>query len=246
MSDWFGFDREDFLWNGYECIIVRPAQPLPGNPFVWRTEFFGAFAAADLEMVKRGYALTYVRLSDKYGNPWAVERMHEYYLYLTRERGFGEGAILFGFSRGGLYAMNFALTHPECVDKIYLDAPVLDVTSWPGGMGKGVGSREREWGDCLACYGETEESVFDCLAARPVKRGDEFASLGIPLAVIAGNADDVVPYTENAMPFINDFLRAGGKLYIRVKPACGHHPHSFEDADEIGALTDFLCKRTRK
>lgn len=243
MADWFDFEREDFIWNGFACILVKPEKPLPGNPFVWRTEFFGAFAAADLEMVKRGYALTYVRLSGKYGNPWAVERMHGYYEYLKREKGFGKKAILFGFSRGGLYAMNFALAYPECVDKIYLDAPVLDVTSWPGGMGKGIGSREHEWGDCLTCYGETEDSIFDCLAARPVKRGDEFASLDIPLAVIAGNADETVPYDENAMPFINDFLRAGGKLYIRVKPACGHHPHSFEDPKEIRDLCDFLTKQ---
>ena len=34
--------------------------------------------------------------------------------------------VLEGFSRGGLYAFNFAATHPTRVAALYLDAPVLD------------------------------------------------------------------------------------------------------------------------
>ena len=84
MELWNGFEREDFRFGGFDCILVKPARPLPGNPFVWRAEFFDAFAQCDLEMVRRGYHLTYIRLSDQYGCPWAVERMKEYYDYLTR------------------------------------------------------------------------------------------------------------------------------------------------------------------
>ena len=71
-STWNGFKREDFLFNGFKCILVSPEHPLPGNPFVWRAEFFDAFAQCDLEMVRRGYYLTYINLSDKYGclNSW--------------------------------------------------------------------------------------------------------------------------------------------------------------------------------
>lgn len=237
-STWNGFKREDFLFNGFKCILVSPEHPLPGNPFVWRAEFFDAFAQCDLEMVRRGYYLTYINLSDKYGCPWAIERMKEYYDYLTGERGLGLTPLIFGFSRGGLYTTNFALTYPDCVGKIYLDAPVLSVLSWPGGKGSGIGA-PREWQECLECFGRTEQDISDCKEAFPVRRGAELARLDVPVALVAGGADDVVPYNENGFIFADAFTRAGGRIFIRIKPTCGHHPHSLEDVTE---LCDFLCR----
>lgn len=235
-NTWRGFEREDFEFNGFECILVSPKVPLSGKPFVWRTEFFDAFAQCDEEMVARGYYLTYIKLSDKYGCPWAVERMKAYYDYLVGARGLGAKPLLFGFSRGGLYALNFALKYPDCVGKLYLDAPVLDVTSWPGGKGAGVGA-PNEWRECLKCYGRAESDIADCVDAMPVKRGAELARRGIPLALVAGGADDVVPFAENGQRFMNDYVCAGGTLFVRVKPECGHHPHSLTD---VKALCDFL------
>lgn len=238
MENWNGFEREDFRFGGFDCILVKPDNPLPGRPFVWRAEFFGAFAQCDLEMVRRGYYLTYICLTDQYGCPWAVERMREYHEHLTRERGLGARPLIFGFSRGGLYAVNFALAYPERVGKLYLDAPVLDVLSWPAGRGAGVGA-PREWQECLKCYGATEETIGACAQARPVTRGAELARLGIPLALVAGGSDDVVPYAENGAPFAADYTRAGGQPFVRLKPECGHHPHSLDDVRE---LCDFLCR----
>ncbi len=238
MSEWHGYAREDFTLDGLECILVTPRDPLPGRPFAWRAEFFDAFAQCDLEMVRRGYHLAYIRLSDKYGCPWAVERMCMFHEYLTRERGLGAHPVLIGFSRGGLYAVNFALSCPERVGKLYLDAPVLDVLSWPGGRGRGVGA-EREWRECLACYGATEATIQSNMQARPVKRGAELARLGIPLAMVIGGADDLVPFEENGRPFADAFAAAGGLLLLNIKPSCGHHPHSLDDVSE---LCDFLCR----
>ena len=238
MSEWHGYAREDFTLDGLECILVTPRDPLPGRPFAWRAEFFDAFAQCDLEMVRRGYHLAYIRLSDKYGCPWAVERMCMFHEYLTRERGLGAHPVLIGFSRGGLYAVNFALSCPERVGKLYLDAPVLDVLSWPGGRGRGVGA-EREWRECLACYGATEATIQSNVQARPVKRGAELARLGIPLAMVIGGADDLVPFEENGRPFADAFAAAGGLLLLNIKPSCGHHPHSLDDVSE---LCDFLCR----
>ncbi len=237
-SEWHGYAREDFELDGFECILVRPRDPLPGKPFAWRAEFFDAFAQCDLELVRRGYHLAYIRLSDRYGCPWAIERMRRFHEYLTQECGLGAKPVILGFSRGGLYAVNFALSCPERVGKLYLDAPVLDVMSWPGGRGAGGGAA-REWRECLECYGETEATIARNPQARPVKRGAELARLGIPLAVVIGGADDVVPFEENARPFADAFAAAGGRLLLNIKPNCGHHPHSLDDVSE---LCDFLCE----
>ena len=44
-SVWEGFERTDFTLAGRPGHIIHPESPLPGNPWVWRAEFFGAFAA---------------------------------------------------------------------------------------------------------------------------------------------------------------------------------------------------------
>lgn len=237
MSTWRGFERINFELDGHACILVRPEQAAEGKPWVWRAEFFDAFAQADEEMVRRGWHVAYVRLSDRYGCPSAVEDMEAFRAHMVKEYGLSEKPALFGFSRGGLYAVNYALTHPEHTGKIYLDAPVLDIRSWPGGKGKGIGSGEC-WRECLQCYGLTEETAktFD---KNPLDRAEELAKTGIPVIMVAGGADDVVPYEENGEIFGKRFRAAGGVMEEYVKPECGHHPHSLEDPAPIA---EFLVR----
>lgn len=238
MNAWCGFERIDFEFEGHECILVKPEKALPGNPWVWRAEFFGAFAQADEAMAKRGYHVAYVRLSDRYGCPSAVEDMEAFRAMMAREYGLNERPLIFGFSRGGLYTVNYALAYPQHTGKIYIDAPVLDIRSWPGGKGKGLGN-EACWQECMACYGLTEETAkaFD---QNPLDRAEELAKTGIPVIMVAGGADETVPYEENGEPFVKRFRAAGGVIEEYVKPECGHHPHSLEDPTPI---VEFLVRK---
>ncbi len=231
MARWAGFERIDFEFEGHSCILVRPDRAAAGNPWVWRTEFFGAFAQADIAMLHEGYHVAYVKLSDRYGCESAVEDMERFRSEMVRRYGLNGKAILFGFSRGGLYAVNYALKYGQHVGKIYLDAPVLDIRSWPAGWGKGVGGK-REWEECKECYGldDVTARAFD---KNPLDRAQELAARRIPVLIVAGDADDVVPLEENGMPFAQRYAAAGGRLEMIVKPECGHHPHSLENTEPI-------------
>ena len=231
MNTWRGFERIDFEFEGHACILVKPERAAEGNPWVWRAEFFNDFAQADEAMAKKGWHVAYVKLSDRYGCPSAVEDMEAFRKYMVAEYGLSEKPAIFGFSRGGLYTVNYALTYPMHTGKIYIDAPVLDSRSWPGGKGKGCGS-EKCWQECMECYGLTEETAktFD---RNPLDRAEELAKTGIPVIMVAGGADDVVPYDENGEIFVRRFRAAGGVIEEYVKPECGHHPHSLEDPAPI-------------
>ena len=237
MSTWRGFERIDFEFEGHACILVKPDQAAEGNPWVWRAEFFDAFAQADEAMAKKGWHVAYVKLSDRYGCPSAVEDMEKFRRHMVKEYGLHEKPAIFGFSRGGLYTVNYALTYPMHTGKIYIDAPVLDIRSWPGGKGKGCGS-EQCWQECMECYGLTEETAkeFD---RNPLDRAEELARTGIPVIMVAGGSDDVVPYDENGEIFVRRFRAAGGVIEEYVKPECGHHPHSLEDPTPI---VEFLMR----
>ena len=232
-SSWRGFHREDFVFEGHECILVRPDNPRPDRAWAWRAEFFDAFAQADEAMVRAGYHLAYIRLSDRYGCPSAVRDMEAFRKMLVEARGLRDRPHIFGFSRGGLYAVNYALAYPEHTGKLYLDAPVLDIRSWPGGKGKGAGD-EKCWRECLSCYGLDEAAArFD---RNPLDRAEELAEKGVPVVLVAGGADRTVPYDENGLPFAARFRRAGGRIRVIVKPDCDHHPHSLEDPAPVTAF----------
>jgi len=238
MASWHGFKRIDFEFHGHECILVCPHIPAEGRPWVWRSEFFGAFAQADEAMLRSGWHVAYVKLSDKYGCPDAVREMENFRVYLTAEYELCERAAIFGFSRGGLYAVNYALTYPNGVERLYLDAPVLDVRSWPAGWGAGIGGR-REWEQCKTCYALTDETARD-FSGNPLDRAEELARLNIPVLIVAGDADDVVPLSENSLPFEKKFSAAGGQIELIVKKGCGHHPHSLED---VAPIVKFLTEK---
>ena len=87
--------------------------------------FFDYKPIADLELVKRGYAAVFISMEDLYGSPKAMEVMDQFYRYLVDERKFSGKPVLFGLSRGGLYALNWAEKNPLCVAGVYVDAPRL-------------------------------------------------------------------------------------------------------------------------
>ncbi len=232
-------DREalHFVLDGHESWVVLPDNPLPDKRWAWRTEFFGAFDYADMALVEKGYYLVHHSISNMYGCPKAVKYMEAFYRVLTEELQLNKRAVMIGLSRGGLYAWNFAVAHPEQVACLYIDAPVLDIRSWPGGKFSGPGE-EGCWKECMEHYGLTEETASD-FKGNPIDHVREIAEAKIPVILVAGEADELVPYTENGAILEERFLAAGGRIKTIVKPDCGHHPHSLENPAEI---VDFIEK----
>ena len=122
--------KENFTVAGYNATVLIPEKA--NGEWIWKTEFFYAFDKAEQELYGIGYTRVYFEISDKYGSPDAVALMGEFYNELIKRYAFlDKKCHLVGFSRGGLYAFNFALKYPERVKSVYLDAPVLDLRSWP-------------------------------------------------------------------------------------------------------------------
>ena len=212
-----------FDFNGYEATVIRPEHP--NGKWIWKTEFLTAFDGAERALLDMGYTRVYYRISDKYGSYRAVRLMHDFYHFIVKEYALDPKCILFGFSRGGLYAFNFALFYPQYVDKIYLDAPVLDMRTWPP-----KGTRERE-----QVYQEytLNEDTLERFSGHPIENLKEFFNLNIPLLLIAGGADEAVPFDRNAGRMIDYCKENGIAITSIVKPECKHHPHSLADVAPI-------------
>ncbi len=226
-----GYRRTDFSCHFRAAILVHPHAPLPDNRWVWRTEFFDAFPQADLAFLAQGYHLVYLDLQNLYGSPPAILAMDQFYDQLLLQFSLASKMILEGFSRGGLFALNWAIKNPEKVAGIYLDAPVCDFKSWPAGRGTGCGSPE-DWERCKKVYDLSEEQALS-YPFNPIDQLEPIAKEGIPIFAVYGDQDEVVPMEENIQILEARYQALGGKIESIIKPGCGHHPHSLEDPRPI-------------
>ena len=231
-TTWNGFRRVAFKLDDRKCIVVMPDTAAEGNPWIWRTEFFGHEPQADIALLRKGYSAVYMDIHDMYGSPTAMTYMNEFYSYLVNESGLNRKTVLEGFSRGGLYAFNWAAENPDKVACIYVDAPVCDFKSWPAGKGNGEGS-PNDWEKLKKIYGFTSDEEALGYAHNPVDNLEPIAEAGIPIISVCGGADKLVPMDENINIVKERYTKLGGHIEIIVKPECGHHPHSLEDPEPI-------------
>ena len=138
---WEGFVRHDFKVDGTDVIVVEPATPLPGRPWAWRGEFFGAFPNADIALLKAGWHLAYLSVPDQFGSPKAVARWEKLYDVLVKDHQLSPRPALIGMSRGALYCMAWAAAHPDRTLLVYLDNGVWRLQELAWREAEGVGHR---------------------------------------------------------------------------------------------------------
>ena len=236
VSEWRGYERHDFTFNGRNGLIVLPKERAEGSPWVWRAEFFSAFDTVDMDLLSKGWALAYYEVSDMYGAPQALELMKPFHDAFVKEYSLSNKAAMFGFSRGGLYTSNYTAKYPEDICVIYLDAPVCDIRSWPCTT-EGITSGDTEcWEQCKVLYDLTDESA-KTFKGNPLDKIPTLVENKIPCILVAGLVDSVVPYCENGELFVAEYKRLGGEIKTILKPECDHHPHSLDDPTEV---TEFI------
>lgn len=230
-SEWNGYSRYDFQLAARMVTVVVPQVAAKGRPWLWRGEFFGAYAYVDEALLKKGWHVVYMACPDTFGDPDTMQRWMRLYEELTTRRGFSRHPVLLGMSRGGLYVYNWAAANPDKVGLIYGDAPVCDVKSWPGGKGKGKGSA-RDWDLFKKVYGLTEQEALDW-KHNPIDILAPIAAAHIPILHVVGDADESVPYDENTLVLKSRYEALGGHVELIVKHGVGHHPHSLENPAPI-------------
>jgi pimeloyl-ACP methyl ester carboxylesterase len=240
QNKWNGFEIIEFKFNGVDAKIVFPKKPNPAKNWIWRTQFWAHEPQTDIALLNQGFHVVYVDVVDLYGNKVAVNRLSDFYTFLIKNFGLNKKTVLEGMSRGGLDAFNWASENTDKVICIYVDAPVCDIKSWPGGLGKGQGSKN-DWEKCLKAYDLTELSVQD-FKGIPLNNCIKLAKAKIPVISVCGDADTVVPFEENSLKLAEIYRAAGGKIELIVKKGIGHHPHSLQDPKPI---VDFILKYTK-
>lgn len=230
---------ESFLLNDHAAFILTPAKDKQQTPQPW---IFYAPTLRGLpddsekwmheQFLDAGVAVAGIDVGESYGCPAGRELFTALVKEMVR-RGYSTKPCLLARSRGGLMATSWACDHPEKVSGIAGIYPVFDFRSYPG-LAKAAPAYE------------LSSSEIESRAAElnPIERVAILAKAKIPVYLIHGDDDSVVPFAQNSAEFLNHYKAANAGDAITLEIAEGQG-HTRWEGFRCQPLIDFAIARAR-
>ena len=225
------FKSKDFVYEGRKAIIVYPSCPANGK-LLLKTEYFTAFPYFEAAMLQRGYTLCYMAHPTRWAPDSETHIMADFVRFVAAELGFEPKCIPVGMSCGGLQAVRLAELHPELVSVMFLDAPVLNLLSLAGLGACNPTDAAKVWPELVKTYGFNKSTILN-FRKSPIDNMEPLIENNIPIMMIYGDEDLVVPYEENGQVLEDYYRENDGDLCVMRIPGRGHHPHSLQDPTPI-------------
>jgi pimeloyl-ACP methyl ester carboxylesterase len=232
---------ESFLVAGRPAFILTPPEAKRRSPQPW------IFYAPTLppypdshekwmheRFLDAGIAVAGIDVGEGFGSPASCELFSAFHRELTEKRGFAAKPCLLGRSRGGLWVTSWAVANPDKVAGIAGIYPVFDLRTYPG-LDKAA-----------PAFGLTAEQLKARLAEfNPIDRVGVLASRHIPVLIIHGDIDKVVPLKENSAELLTRYKAAGAGDDVSLIVAKGQGHNFWEGFFRCQPLVDFAIARAR-
>jgi len=227
---------EKFEVKGHTAYLYAAPQPAPGKPWVWYAPTLKGISLAQRTLyfagcLRAGLGIAGFDLGEVRGAPASTEQFTCFYDAMV-QRGFSAKPILLGQSRGGLMLLAWAVRHPDRVQAFVGIYPVCNLGGWPL-KNKPV---------TLADYKLTEPELRAKLTElNPLDNLKGLLANKVPMFVVHGDADALVPYAENTQILKERYEAGGGQITVKLIPGEGHKVSpSFFECQE---LLDFVLKQ---
>ena len=206
-------------------ILYAPTLPnCPDEAERWMHERF----------TEAGVAVAGIDSGESYGRPDGVAATEALHAEMVR-RGYSTRPAVLGRSRGGLWASAWAIAHPEWTAGIGGIYPVYDWRSYPG-IEKAA-----------PAYGLTAVQLTDRAAELcPIERINRLAEANVPVCIIHGDEDTVVPLEANSGELNRRYQAAGKGGLVQLIVAEGQGHSFWEGFFHCQELVDFLIDRARE
>lgn len=237
ISDYFGYECREFEFMGRSAKLVCPKVKPNGN-WALKTEYFTAFPDTELELLSRGWHIAYNQNIHRWAEPEDLKRKAAFVEFISKEFSLSEKCVPVGMSCGGMYAVKLAALIPEKIAGLYLDAPVINLLSCPCALGVAKISLYDEY------FELTGRTISEMLSYRdhPFDKLPILLENNIPIVMVAGDSDGVVPYCENGALVEKYYTENSGDIKVFLKPGCDHHPHGHEDPKVVADIIDSFVR----
>ncbi len=227
---------EVFEIDGHKAFVYAAPKPAAGKPWLWYAPTLGGVSLFGRKMyfeafMKAGIGIAGYDLGEVRGAPASTAKFTLFYEEMVK-RGYSAKPILLGQSRGGMMTLAWAFRNPDKVRAWVGIYPVCNLASWPLKNSKV---------QTLADFGMSEEELVAKLSEfNPVDHLKGLIDNKVPMFVVHGDTDVVVPYEVNTGLLKERYAAGGGQIRVKVIPGEGHKvgPSFFECQE----LVDFVLK----
>ncbi|MBR3691511.1 MAG: hypothetical protein IKL89_02270 [Clostridia bacterium] len=222
MDTWNGFPAEEFLFEGKKSIMVFPKGGKCGK-WMLKTEYFGAFPDVELRLLAEGFCLGYVENETRLATKADCDRKARFVAYVSKTYGLEAKCVPVGMSCGGAHAVRFAGFYPELVSCMYIDAPVLNFTDWPGRYGDPEVEKAFDT-EFAAAYPGVRRCDLLSFGEHPICSAPKLIAGKVRTLLVYGTEDATVDWRKNSAMLI-EAMAGTGLLTVKAVNLRGHHPH---------------------
>jgi pimeloyl-ACP methyl ester carboxylesterase len=228
---------ETFEIEGNQAFLYAAPKPAEGKPWVWYAPTLKGVSLAGRKLyfesfLKAGISIAGYDLGEVRGAPASTAKFTQFYDEMVK-RGWSPKPILLGQSRGGIMTLAWAFRHPDKVRAWVGIYPVCNLASWPLKNSKA---------QTLADFALTEaELVARLKEFNPADNLRGLLAHQVPMFVVHGDSDTVVPYDDNTRVLKERYEAGGGMITVKLIPGEGHQatPSFFECRE----LVEFVLKQ---
>jgi len=227
--------EERFEYHGFEGIkldfeetyghIVFPKEKA-NNKIVYKMVYWGAFPDMEIEFLKRGFHLIFLKTKTRLATKAECEQRGRFLEFISEKYGLEKTCVVIGMSCGGAVGTNFAGYLPQYVDCLVIDAPVLNFLDFPGAYDRWEDSWDKEF--TVAYPGVKRPDVFK-LDENPINRAPQLIEAKIPVIMLYGTEDGTVHYELNGRLLEEAYSDNKELLTVVPRHTQGHHPHGLLD-----------------
>jgi Dipeptidyl aminopeptidases/acylaminoacyl-peptidases len=234
-------NRETFEIDGHKAIVYAAAKPGAGKPWVWYAPTLnGGVSLVQRKLyydsfMQAGIAIAGFDLGEVRGSPACSAKFSRFYDEMVK-RGWSDKPILLGQSRGGIMMLAWAVRNPDKLRAFVGIYPVLNLASWPLKNSKAA---------TLADFALQEDELVARLDdLNPINHLQSLLKNKVPIFVVHGDSDVVVPYDDNTRLLKERYEAGGGSITVKLIPGEGHmvSPSFFECRE----LVDFVLASAAK
>lgn len=229
-------ERNNFLVDERPAFVMDAGLTTADKPWVWYAPTLDKLPARRQNwyferLLAEGVSVAGINLGEVRGAPSSSAQFTLFYEEMVR-LGYSPHPVLLGQSRGGLMLLAWTMRNPEKPVAFAGIYPVCNLGDWPFKSGSDELAND---------YGMTKSELRKQITTfNPIDNLAPLAEHKLPIFIIHGDNDTVVPYEKNGQLFKERYQALGGEVEIKIVPGGGHAstPDFFEDAD----LLDFILQ----
>lgn len=212
------YSPEEFTVGQSKCFLLDANSSNKEKPWVWYAPTLPRHPDPSHtwyveKLIEQGISFAGCDQGEVRGSPESILRFSDFYNEMV-SRGYSTKPVLLGQSRGGLMMLSWAVRNPNKLAAYAGIYPVQNLRSWP--IKSSLGATLRDFGMDKKTFIEKID------AHNPINYLPGMAKAQVPIFLVHGDSDKVVPIDENSGLVKKRYQELGGTVEVEVVAGASH------------------------